>query len=338
MESALRQAQEGYAQLESGKMAVIIEVAGGEAVLAGTELQLEQAEAQLRAAQEQFEDARRRAYEKADVEGMLTAEALGMLLMAQNLSMPAGYIAEGGQQYLVKVGDAFSSVEELRDTVLLHVEAGGVGNIRLSDVADVALTDNAGESYARINGNDGIVLSFSKQSTASTAEVSNRIGAAIKVLEAEFPGLHITPLMDQGDYIDMVVGSVLENLLMGGMLAILVLLIFLRDWRPTVIVALSIPFSLLFAITLMYFSGVTLNLISLSGLALGVGMLVDNSIVVIENIFACAHRGSPRQGPPWPAQNRWQGRSSPPPSPPSASSCRLCLRRGSPVSFSAIWG
>ena len=199
MESALRQAQEGYAQLESGKMAVIIEVAGGEAVLAGTELQLEQAEAQLRAAQEQFEDARRRAYEKADVEGMLTAEALGMLLMAQNLSMPAGYIAEGGQQYLVKVGDAFSSVEELRDTVLLHVEAGGVGDIRLSDVADVALTDNAGESYARINGNDGIVLSFSKQSTASTAEVSNRIGAAIKVLEAEFPGLHITPLMDQGD-------------------------------------------------------------------------------------------------------------------------------------------
>ncbi len=291
MESALRQAQEGYAQLESGKMAVIIEVAGGEAVLAGTELQLEQAEAQLRAAQEQFEDARRRAYEKADVEGMLTAEALGMLLMAQNLSMPAGHIAEGGQQYLVKVGDAFSSVEELRDTVLLHVEAGGVGNIRLSDVADVALTDNAGESYARINGNDGIVLSFSKQSTASTAEVSNRIGAAIKVLEAEFPGLHITPLMDQGDYIDMVVGSVLENLLMGGMLAILVLLIFLRDWRPTVIVALSIPFSLLFAITLMYFSGVTLNLISLSGLALGVGMLVDNSIVVIENIYRLRAQG-----------------------------------------------
>lgn len=292
LESALQQAQSGYAQLESGKMTAVSEVTKGEVLLSSTELQLEQAEQQLDTAREQFEEARRKAYEQADLEGVLTPEVLGNLLMAQNFSMPAGYLTEGGQQYLVKIGDAFGSVEELQDAVLMHIDAGDVGDIRLRDVADVALEDNAGESYARINGNDGVILSFSKQSTSSTATVSNSIGAAIKKLEAEQPGLHITPLMDQGDYIDLVVGSVLQNLLLGGLLAILVLLAFLRDWRPTMIVALSIPFSLLFAVTLMYFSGVTLNLISLSGLALGVGMLVDNSIVVIENIYRLRAQGA----------------------------------------------
>ena len=285
LESALKQAQDGYALLESGKMTAVNEVTKGEVVLSSTELQLQQAEEQLQQAREQFEDARQQAYEKADLEGVLTPEVLGGLLMAQNFSMPAGYLTEADQQYLVKIGDSFASVEELQDAVLMHIDAGGVGDIRLADVADVVLTDNAGESYACINGNDGVILSFSKQSTSSTATVSDKIGSAIKQLEEQTPGLHITPLMDQGDYIDMVVGSVLENLLLGGLLAILVLLLFLRDWRPTLIVALSIPFSLLFAVTLMYFSGVTLNLISLSGLALGVGMLVDNSIVVIENIY-----------------------------------------------------
>lgn len=169
----------------------------------------------------------------------------------------------------------------------------GVGDVRLSDVADIALTDNAGESYAKVNGNDGVVLSFQKQSTASTATVSQRINSAIAQLQEQNPGLHITPLMDQGDYIDMVVGSVLSNLLWGGLLAIIVLIFFLKDAKPTFIVACSIPFSLMCAITLMYFTDVTLNIISLSGLALGVGMLVDNSIVVIENIYRLRSLGVP---------------------------------------------
>lgn len=161
--------------------------------------------------------------------------------MAQNFNMPAGYITEGEEQYLVKVGEEYASLEELENTLLMHMDVDGVGDVRLSDVADIALTDNAGESYAKVNGNDGVVLSFQKQSTASTATVSQRINSAIAQLQEQNPGLHITPLMDQGDYIDMVGGSVLSNLLWGGLLAIIVLIFFLKDAKPTFIVACSIP-------------------------------------------------------------------------------------------------
>lgn len=155
------------------------------------------------------------------------------------------------------------------------------------------VTDNANELYAKINGNDGVLLSFQKQSTAATTDVTHAIHDAMDRLEGEVEGLRLVALQDQGVYIDMIIDSVLENLVMGGILAIVVLLIFLRSGRPTLIIALSIPMSLLFAVVLMYFSGVTLNIISLAGLALGVGMLVDNSIVVIENIYRLRSEGMP---------------------------------------------
>ena len=285
LEENLKKAQDAYAELEKGKMTAVNELTRGEVTLSTTKTQLEDAEQKLADAQEQFDQARDAAYKKADLSGVLTADMLGNILMAQNFNMPAGYITEGEEQYLVKVGEEYASLEELENTLLMHMDVDGVGDVRLSDVADIALTDNAGESYAKVNGNDGVVLSFQKQSTASTATVSQRINSAIAQLQEQNPGLHITPLMDQGDYIDMVVGSVLSNLLWGGLLAIIVLIFFLKDAKPTFIVACSIPFSLMCAITLMYFTDVTLNIISLSGLALGVGMLVDNSIVVIENIY-----------------------------------------------------
>ena len=274
-------------------MTAVNELTRGEVTLSTTKTQLEDAEQKLADAQEQFDQARDAAYKKADLSGVLTADMLGNILMAQNFNMPAGHITEGEEQYLVKVGEEYASLEELENTLLMHMDVDGVGDVRLSDVADIALTDNAGESYAKVNGNDGVVLSFQKQSTASTATVSQRINSAIAQLQEQNPGLHITPLMDQGDYIDMVVGSVLSNLLWGGLLAIIVLIFFLKDAKPTFIVACSIPFSLMCAITLMYFTDVTLNIISLSGLALGVGMLVDNSIVVIENIYRLRSLGVP---------------------------------------------
>ena len=274
-------------------MTAVNELTRGEVTLSTTKTQLEDAEQKLADAQEQFDQARDAAYKKADLSGVLTADMLGNILMAQNFNMPAGYITEGEEQYLVKVGEEYASLEELDNTLLMHMDVDGVGDVRLSDVADIALTDNAGESYAKVNGNDGVVLSFQKQSTASTATVSQRINSAIAQLQEQNPGLHITPLMDQGDYIDMVVGSVLSNLLWGGLLAIIVLIFFLKDAKPTFIVACSIPFSLMCAITLMYFTDVTLNIISLSGLALGVGMLVDNSSVVIENIYRLRSLGVP---------------------------------------------
>lgn len=293
LEQSLQQAQAAYAAMEKGKITAVGEMTKGEITLNLTKAQLEQAEQQLKEAQAQFDAAREDAYRRADLSGILTMDMAGKLLMAQNLNMPAGYITEGAERYLVKVGDAFRTPEELENLLLLHMDAGDVGDIYLTDVADVELADDAGENYAKVNGNNGVVLSFQKQSTASTATVSERINDTIAALEEREPGLHITLLMDQGDYIRLVVDSVLSNLLWGGLLAIGILILFLRDARPTLIVACSIPFSLLCAVTLMYFTDVTLNIISLSGLALGVGMLVDNSIVVIENIYRLRAEGVP---------------------------------------------
>lgn len=291
--AGVEKAQEAYKKLEEGKILAAAGFGSASAQLAAAESALKEGEAQLEDAQEQFEDARKAALEQADMSQLLTKEMVANLVMAQNFAMPAGYLYQGEDQYLLKVGDAFSSVEEVENALLLHMDAGDVGDVRLSDVADVTVIDNSGESYARMNGNPAVAVSIQKASTASTSEVSKTVNEAIEELEAKYPGLRITPLMDQGVYIQMTVDSVLSNLGWGAVLAVLVLALFLKDLRPTLVVAFSIPISLMFAVVLMYFSGVTLNMISLSGLALGVGMLVDNSIVVVENIYRLRSQGVP---------------------------------------------
>ena len=291
--AGVEKAQEAYKKLEEGKILAAAGFGSASAQLAAAESALKEGEAQLEDAQEQFEDARKAALEQADMSQLLTKEMVSNLVMAQNFAMPAGYLYQGEDQYLLKVGDAFSSVEEVENALLLHMDAGDVGDVRLSDVADVTVIDNSGESYARMNGNPAVAVSIQKASTASTSEVSKTVNEAIEELEAKYPGLRITPLMDQGVYIQMTVDSVLSNLGWGAVLAVLVLAVFLKDLRPTLVVAFSIPISLMFAVVLMYFSGVTLNMISLSGLALGVGMLVDNSIVVVENIYRLRSQGMP---------------------------------------------
>ena len=197
--------------------------------------------------------------------------------------MPAGYVNEDGLEYLVRVGDKFQSVDEMKDLVLLDME--GIDPIKLSDVAEVKVVNNADETYAKINGKPGVMLSIQKQTGYSTGDVSHRVQNKLEELKKEHKNIKVVNLMDQGVYIDMIVDSVLDNLIYGAILAILILLVFLKSIRPTFVIACSIPISIMAAIVAMYFSGVTLNIISLSGLALGVGMLVDNSIVVIENIY-----------------------------------------------------
>lgn len=291
--AGVEKAKEAYKKLEEGKILAAAGFGSASAQLAAAESALKEGEAHLEDAQKQFEDARKAALEQADVSQLLTKDLVSSLVMAQNFAMPAGYLYQGEDQYLLKVGDAFSSVEEVENALLLHMDAGDVGDVRLSDVADVTVIDNSGESYARMNGNPAVAVSIQKASTASTSEVSKTVNEAIEELEAKYPGLRITPLMDQGVYIQMTVDSVLSNLGWGAVLAVLVLALFLKDLRPTLVVAFSIPISLMFAVVLMYFSGVTLNMISLSGLALGVGMLVDNSIVVVENIYRLRSQGAP---------------------------------------------
>lgn len=245
--------------------------------------QLAVGQAAIQSQQSQLEEAKKSAKQAADMKKVLDLTTLQGLLTAQNFNMPAGYVNEDGIDYLIRVGDKFTSVEDIKNLVLVDMEE--ISPIRLSDIADVEETDNSAETYAKLNGENGIMLQIQKQTGYSTGDVTDRLQERMEELEAENDQIHTTILMDQGVYIDLIVNSVLQNLMFGAVLAIIILLLFLKSIRPTFVIACSIPISILTAIVLMYFSGVTLNIISLSGLALGVGMLVDNSIVVIENIY-----------------------------------------------------
>lgn len=284
LENSLKEIIENQKKLEVGKLTLNQE-------LTKVSVNLSNSEAQLDESIKNFEESRDEAYKNANVSGMITKDTISNILMAQNFSMPAGYISQDGNEYIVKVGDKIKDVKELENLVLFNIDVEGIGEIRLKEVAKVEMIDNSDEMYAKINGNDGIILTFQKQSTSSTSEVSDKINETIKTLTTENKDMHVTALQDQGVYIDLVVNSVLNNLILGGILAVIILFVFLKSIKPTIIIAFSIPISLLFAITLMYFSGVTLNMISLSGLALGVGMLVDNSIVVIENTARLRNKG-----------------------------------------------
>ncbi len=284
LDAALSELDKAQSQLETGKLEL------SQQLILAT-VQLQQAEQALNEAEEQFRQQRDAAYKAAGLDGILTQSAVSQLFMAQNFSMPAGYIQSDNGRLALKVGDKFADLQELENWVLFDYSVGDVGQIRLSDIADVRLADNAEELYAKINGNDGVLLTVQKSSVASTSGACRNLYDTMERLEEKYEGLHLTALSDQGQYIDLVIRSVLQNLLFGALLATVILLLFLRDLRPTVIVAFSIPISLLFAVVLMYFTGVTLNIISLSGLALGVGMLVDNSIVAIENIYRLRQLG-----------------------------------------------
>lgn len=256
--------------------------------------QLNSAQEELKSASDELSDQKDKAKKAADMTNTVTISNVSNILTAQNFSMPAGYVSDDENiKYLVRVGDKIDGDKEMQSLALFDTGIDGIGVVKLSDVADVFIADDSDEVFTKINGNSGVVFSFSKQSDAATATVSENIAKKLNSLTQENEGLHFTTLMDQGDYIDIIINSVLQNLLMGAVLAIIILYLFLRDIKPTLIVALSIPISVIFALVLMYFSGVTLNMISLSGLAIGVGMLVDNSVVVIENIYRLRNLGVP---------------------------------------------
>ena len=287
-------AKSNYTSVEKGKLTAAAAFGAASAQLSSGESQIASAQVQLDEARTQYDEARKTAMKSANIGSLVDMKTLAQLIYAQNFEMPAGYIkdeSEEDRQYLLKIGDEFDSLESLQNTLLCTLD--GIGDVRLSDVADITMLDNSGETYAKMNGNDGVILSVMKSSTAGTSDVSKTLNKAIEELQKEYKGLHITPLMDQGEYIKLIINTVLQNLIFGAVLAIIVLAFFLKDTKPTVVVAFSIPMSVLFAIVLMYFSNVTLNIISLSGLALGIGMLVDNSIVVIENIYRLRNDGLP---------------------------------------------
>lgn len=294
LEASEKQLEAGEEQLEAGREQIESaweQIRDGEEQLNDSAEQLKDALQQILDGEEELEEAREDAYDQADMNGILTVDTVKSLLAAQNFSMPAGYVTENGIDYLVRVGDKPGDIEELKKMPLMNPEMDGVDVITLGDVADVFMTDNSDEIYANVNGAPGIMITIQKQTGYSTGDVSDRILDKFEELKAENEDLVLITLMDQGIYIDLVMDSIINNVLFGAILAVLILIVFLKDWRPTAVVACSIPISLITAIVCMYFSGVTLNVISLSGLALGVGMLVDNSIVVIENIFRMRGEG-----------------------------------------------
>ncbi|MCR4956133.1 MAG: efflux RND transporter permease subunit [Lachnospiraceae bacterium] len=284
IDKGIKTINENLAKINEAQISGAVDMGSASAQIASGKSSLDEALTSI-------EDSEEQAYDAADLTKILTIETLEGMITAQNLDMPAGTVEKDGEKYVVRVGDDIPDIEALNHLVLLNLNMDGVKPIYLDDIATVEYVDDSSDVYTSINGESGILLTIGKQTGYSTADVS---GAAIKKLasiEKTNDKLHADTIMDQGIYINYVVDSVVQNMIVGGILAILILLLFLRDVKPTLVVACSIPVSVVTAIVLMYFSGVTLNVISLSGLALGIGMLVDNSIVVIENIYRLRNLG-----------------------------------------------
>ncbi len=285
--------QNQLAAAEAGGLTAASQFGSGSAQVASALTSLESSKAQLKDARKQYKEARKQAIEQANIDKLVDKATLAQLVQAQDFSMPAGYLGNTDEdnQWLLHVGDHIASVDELKNLLLVSID--DVGDVRLADVADITVVDNAGDAYMVLNGGDGMLLSVFKSSTASTNEVSEACVKAIADLQEEFPGLSLRVVSDQGSYINLFISSIVRSLLLGALLAVVVLALFLRDWKPTVLIAVSIPFSVLLALLVMYFSGVSVNIMSLGGISLAIGMLVDNSVIVLENIYRLRGRGIP---------------------------------------------
>ena len=286
LESAQEQIDSGWDQIEDGQE----QINDGWKSIADGEEQLQDGWDDYNDAVKSYEKQKAEAQHNANADQLLTLEALTGLIYAQNFEMPAGYIDDKlDNSWLVKVGQNYEEVSELENIVLTNINK--VGDVRLGDVADITVIDNSEDSYVRLGNQPAVILSIFKTSTAGTNDVSQTIAQASDELISMHPGMTVTTLVDMGDYIDLIVKSILQSMAIGAALAILILALFLKDFKPTLVVAISIPVSVLTALVCMYFSHISLNMLSLSGLALGIGMLVDNSIVVIENIYRLRNRG-----------------------------------------------
>ncbi|MCV2231298.1 efflux RND transporter permease subunit [Acholeplasma manati] len=214
----------------------------------------------------------------------------------QNEGGLIGVALDSGELRMLYLGNKITQLDEI---AALPIYFDGAEVIYLSDL----IVDNGikyinanTDTYSKINGTQGIQVSFTKQSNYGITEVSNAIADRLDdVMAREGEAAHYEILLDQGEYITQSIGSVLNNLIVGGVLAIVILFLFLRNIKPTIIVGLAIPTSVVGAFMLMYFTGVTLNLISMGGLALGIGMLVDNAVVVIENIYRMISEGKSKR-------------------------------------------
>ncbi|OIJ12866.1 acriflavin resistance protein [Anaerobacillus arseniciselenatis] len=222
----------------------------------------------------------------------LTITQLAQLIGGENRSAPAGDVVRGGDEMPLRIVGDFRSAEDIRK---INIPLRTGETIKLSEIAEVKDQFKEQDSLAYVNGKPTLSLDILKQTDANTVEVSRAVTSELERLESDLNGgVSLVPIMDSAMFIQESVNSVSRNLILGGIMALFVLLAFLRSFRSTLIIGLSIPIALISAFTLLYFAGETLNIITLGGLALGVGLLVDSSIVILENIYKYRERGYSR--------------------------------------------
>jgi len=214
------------------------------------------------------------------------------ILSAENVTMPVGTVDNGNQSLNVRLDGEFDSVEDISN-ILIPLPTGGT--VRLSEIADVTLKPKTQTAIAKIDGQSCLTLSVTKQSGVNTVKVSEKIKETLEELSKDNPEIQYSIIMDQSDYINLSVDSVTQNIIIGIVLAAIVLFVFLRDFGSTTVIAISMPICIIAVFLIMKALNITLNLMSLGGLAMGVGMIVDNSIVVLENIFRFRTEGKSRK-------------------------------------------
>jgi HAE1 family hydrophobic/amphiphilic exporter-1 len=219
----------------------------------------------------------------------LTLAQISQALAAENISLPSGSVTKGSKEMIVRTIGDFKSVEDIKN-VSLTLPTREV--IRLGDVATVVEKEMVQTSIGRVNAVPAIGISVTKQTVANTVQVARQLDDAMDELKAEHPDITFTTAMDQSDFINESILFVAESAILGCILAVLICLLFLRSFASTMVIAISIPTSIIATFILMFATGFTMNMLSLSGLAVGIGMLVDDSIVVMENIFR--HRSEGR--------------------------------------------
>lgn len=221
----------------------------------------------------------------------MSVSYIAQMLSAENIALPAGTVQSGAQNFSVRTDGEFTSVDDIANT-LIPIPAGG--SVRLGEIANVYLKPQEQTAIAKIGGQPCVTISVNKQSDTNALQVAERAKAAIEKVTSEMDTLDWTILMDQSDSINMTVDSVVQNIVFGVALAALVLFVFLRDIGATVVISVSMPICIISVFLIMQASNITMNMMSLGGIAMGVGMIVDNSIVVLENIFRYRADGAQR--------------------------------------------
>lgn len=220
------------------------------------------------------------------------------LIQEQNIEQLTGFALDSGEIRLLYLGESISTLEDVKDLPIPLTVNGENKVFKLSELCvenGIKFINENNESYSKVNGKQTVSISFQMQSDAEITDVTEAIQETLDEIVDEYDNVSYTVILDQGDYIELAVGSVLENLISGAILAIIILFLFLKDYRPTLLVGISIPISVIAAFMAMYFAGVNLNMLSMGGLALAIGMLVDNAIVVIENIYRLISEGKSKK-------------------------------------------